>query len=134
MRQQPTQSQFYLLRFGKTTLRALHVLGLCGAAGGFYFALPIEMWRNWWILAMASGTALLLWEVWRSRLYLIQMKGVLTLVKLALLALCVPLPQWKAELFSIIVLMSVITAHGPSQLRHYSIWHRRELRGKEIKG
>lgn len=126
--------EFYVLRMGKTTLRALHVLGLMGGAAGFLFDADIELWRNWWILAMATGCLLMAWEIWRSPMWLVQLKGACTVAKVALLALCYPFPQLSPYLFSFIALLSVYIAHGPSQFRHYSLLHRRVLRGKEIKG
>ncbi|SHI23011.1 hypothetical protein [Ferrimonas marina] len=134
MKSTVTDAQFFRLRMGKTALRALHVLGVAGASAGFLFGLDIELWRSWWILGMATGVALTGWEVWRSPLYLVQLKGVFTMVKVLLLALCYPFPQFSPMLFAAIMLLSVFIAHGPSQFRHYSIWHRRILRGQEIKG
>ncbi|GAA4900029.1 hypothetical protein [Ferrimonas pelagia] len=129
-----SDQRFYQLRMGKTTLRALHVLGIAGAAGGFLYGLDSALWRNWWILAMLSGVVLTIWEIWRSPLWLVQLKGICTLGKVALLGLCYPWPALAPYLFSAILLLSIYIAHGPSQFRHYSIKHRRVLRGKEIKG
>ncbi|QIZ75452.1 hypothetical protein [Ferrimonas lipolytica] len=126
--------EFYVLRLGKTTLRAAHVLGVMGGAGGFLFGLESELWRHWWILAMSSGCLLLAWEIWRSPMWLVQLKGACTIGKIILLALCYPFPALAPWFFSFIALLSVFIAHGPSQFRHYSLWHRKVLRGKEIKG
>ncbi len=126
--------QFFLLRLGKTTLRALHVLGIVGAASGFFHPTVQTHWQPWWILAMSSGLLLMLWEIWRSPLWLVQLKGLGSALKIGLLALCYPYPHYGAALFGLIAVWSVYLAHGPSQFRHYSVWHRRVLRGKEIKG
>ncbi|WP_298442292.1 hypothetical protein [uncultured Ferrimonas sp.] len=126
--------EFYVLRLGKTSLRAAHVLGLMGAAAGFLYGLDNALWRNWWIVAMSSGCLLMAWEIWRAPLWAVQLKGACTIGKVGLLALCYPYPQFAPYIFSFIALLSVFIAHGPSQFRHYSLWHRRVLRGKEIKG
>lgn len=87
------------------------------------------------MIAMTTGSLLMLWEILRDWRWLIQLKGVLTLVKLGLLGLFIPLASYKAELLIIIVLLSVVVSHGPAGLRHYSIIHRRRIDGKkEIKG
>ncbi len=84
---------------------------------------------------MASGSCLMLWEIVRDWRWLIQLKGVLTLVKLLLLLLFIPLAAYKSELLVTVVLLSVIVSHGPAGLRHYSIVHRRRIDSrKEIKG
>ena len=125
---------FYLLRLSKTVLRAAHVAALMGAGGGFIFGADIEQWRWWWATAMLSGCLLMLWEIYRSSMWIVQLKGACTLAKVVLVGLCYPLPQLAPYLFTFVALLSVFIAHGPSQFRHYSLWHRRVLSGKEIKG
>ncbi|USD38307.1 MULTISPECIES: hypothetical protein [Ferrimonas] len=130
-----SEKQFWIQRLSKSSLRALHVLGIIGASGGFFYNVDKSLWLPWWILAMSTGLILMVWEVVRSPLWLVQMKGVLTLLKVVLVALCYPLPQYKVALFCTVALISVITSHGPAGLRHYSIWHRRRIDGpKEVKG
>lgn len=134
-RKELTEKQFMVQRFSKTALRALHILGITGAGGGILLNVPQEKWLTYWIMAMATGSALMLWEIVRDWRWLIQLKGVLTLVKIGLLALFIPLANYKPELLISIVLLSVIVSHGPSGLRHYSIVHRRRIGGKkEVKG
>lgn len=130
-----SEKQFWVQRLGKTSLRALHILGIAGSGGGILLNVPQSQWLNYWILAMTTGSALMLWEIVRDWRWLIQLKGVLTLIKVLLLALFVPLPEYKSALFIIILLLSVVVSHGPSGLRHYSIVHRCRLESKkEIKG
>ncbi|QDF68157.1 hypothetical protein FJQ87_17110 [Shewanella sp. SNU WT4] len=130
-----TETQFWLQRLAKTGLRALHIVGVCGAAGGILLAVPMDAWLTYWIIAMVTGLILMLWEVIRDWRWLIQLKGVLTLVKIGLLLLFIPLASAKPALIIAIILLSVIVSHGPSGLRHYSIIHRRRLDSKkEIKG
>ncbi|MBT1444270.1 hypothetical protein KJI95_06990 [Shewanella sp. JM162201] len=132
---QLSEPSFWFQRLSKTTLRALHLLGICGVGGGVLLGVAKGEWQHYWLLAMLSGSMLMGWEIWRDWRWLIQLKGVLTLVKLALLALFIPLPEYKAALFISILLLSVLVSHGPAGLRHYSIWHRRQLHSrKEIKG
>ncbi|MBZ4679837.1 MULTISPECIES: hypothetical protein [Shewanella] len=132
---QMSEKQFWLQRLCKTSLRALHILGIVGAGGGILLSVPRESWQLYWIMAMASGSCLMLWEIVRDWRWLIQLKGVLTLVKLLLLLLFIPLAAYKSELLVTVVLLSVIVSHGPAGLRHYSIVHRRRIDSrKEIKG
>ena len=130
-----SEKQFWLQRLSKTSLRALHILGITGAGGGILLGVDKTLWCNYWILAMSTGSLLMLWEVVRDWRWLIQLKGVLTLVKLCLLALFIPLAGYKSELLIVIVLLSVVVSHGPAGLRHFSVIHGRRLDGrKEIKG
>lgn len=130
-----SEKQFWFQRLSKTSLRALHILGIAGSGGGILLGVEKSLWLNYWYLAMATGSILMLWEIVRDWRWLIQLKGVLTLAKLGLLCLFVPLAEYKPELFVLVLVLSVIVSHGPSGLRHYSIVHRRQIDSKrEIKG
>ncbi|MGF1716157.1 hypothetical protein L4D08_14885 [Photobacterium chitinilyticum] len=128
-----SETRFWIQRLSKTGVRALHILGISGSAGGILYGVERELWLNWWILAMVTGVILMTLEISGSKLWLIQLKGVLTLVKLTLLGSFFIIPQHKPMLFITILLMSVLIAHGPAGLRHYSIWHRRRIDEKPRK-
>ena len=134
-----SETRFWIQRLSKTGVRALHILGIAGSAGGILYGVERELWLNWWILAMVTGVTMMALEISRSTLWLIQLKGVLTIVKLGLLSSFFIIPQHKPALFITVLLMSVVIAHGPAGLRHYSIWHRRRIdekpgRKKKING
>ncbi|ABV86068.1 hypothetical protein [Shewanella pealeana] len=134
-RKELSEKQFMVQRLSKTALRALHILGVTGAGGGILLQVPQDQWLVYWIMAMSTGAAMMAWEIVRDWRWLIQLKGVLTLVKLGLLVLFIPLAHYKPELLISIVLLSVVVSHGPSGLRHYSVVHRRRIGGKkEVKG
>ncbi|KFZ37470.1 hypothetical protein HR45_10670 [Shewanella mangrovi] len=126
---------FWAQRIIKTSLRTLHIVGVCGASGGILFAVEGEHWYPYWLLALISGALLMLWEIIREPSWLIQLKGVLTIAKIALLGAFFLIPQYMSALFFGIIVLSVIVSHGPAGLRHYSIYHRRCINLKhEIKG
>lgn len=130
-----SEKRFWIQRISKTALRAVHLLGICGVGGGVLLGVAKPEWQDFWLMAMLSGSALMGWEIVRDWRWLIQLKGVLTLLKLLLLSLFIPFPDHKAEIFVAILLLSVLVSHGPAGLRHYSIWHRRRIESrKEIKG
>lgn len=130
-----SEKLFWVQRLSKTILRALHILGVVGAGGGILLTADKSLWLNYWYLTMVSGSILMCWEIVRDWRWLIQLKGVLTLVKLGLLCLFIPLANYKPELLVLVILLSVVVSHGPSGLRHYSIVHRRQINTrKEIKG
>lgn len=128
-----SETRFWIQRLSKTGVRALHILGIAGSAGGILYGVERELWLNWWVLAMVTGVILMTLEISRSKLWLIQLKGVLTLAKLMLLGSFFIIPQHKPMLFITVLLMSVFIAHGPAGLRHYSIWHRRRIDEKQGK-
>ncbi|AZG33764.1 MULTISPECIES: hypothetical protein [Shewanella] len=127
--------RFWIERISKTSLRALHIIGVVGSGGGMIFNLELSLWFNYWLIAITSGVLLVSWEIIRDWRWLIQLKGVLTLLKVILLGLFIQLSECKSELVIFIILLSVIVSHGPAGLRHYSIVHRKVIQSKkEIKG
>ena len=127
--------RFWIERISKTSLRALHIIGIVGSGGGIIFNLELSLWLNYWIIAITSGVLLMSWEIIRDWRWLIQLKGVLTLFKIILLGFFIQISQCHSELIIFIILLSVIVSHGPAGLRHYSILHRKVIQSKkEIKG
>ncbi|WP_232321904.1 hypothetical protein [Photobacterium jeanii] len=130
-----SETRFWIRRLSKTGLRALHIAGIAMASAGVLFQVESYPWQWWWMLAMTTGVLMMISEIMSSRLWLIQLKGVLTFVKLGLLASFVFLPENKPALYATVIIMSVFIAHGPAGLRHYSIWHRRRIdEKKHVKG
>lgn len=127
--------RFWIERLSKTSLRALHIIGVVGSGGGIIFHLDMSVWLNYWIVAMCSGMLLMSWEVVRDWRWLIQLKGILTILKVILLGSFIQVSEFNAELVIFIILLSVIVSHGPAGLRHYSVVHRRVIQSrKEVKG
>jgi hypothetical protein len=127
--------RFWIERISKTALRALHIIGVVGSGGGMIFNLELSLWFNYWLIAITSGVLLMSWEIIRDWRWLIQLKGVLTLLKVILLGFFIQISQYHSELVIFIILLSVIVSHGPAGLRHYSIVHRKVIQSKkEIKG
>lgn len=130
-----SETRFWIRRLSKTGLRALHITGIAMASAGILYQVESYQWQMWWMLAMATGVLMMISEILSSKLWLIQLKGVLTFVKLGLLASFIILPENKPVLFATILILSVFIAHGPAGLRHYSIWHRRRIdEKKHVKG
>lgn len=130
-----SEKQFWFQRLGKTSLRAVHILGITGAGGGILLGVDKQQWIVYWCMAMTTGSLLMLWEIIRDWRWLIQLKGVLTLVKLGLLALFIPFASYKPELLITVLLLSVVVSHGPAGLRHFSVIHGRRIDArKEVKG
>ncbi|KJG34924.1 membrane protein [Photobacterium angustum] len=126
-----SETQFWCQRLAKTTIRALHILGVAVSSAGFMFAVDKALWINWWVLAMMSGVTMMSLEIYRSKLWLIQLKGILTFVKLFMLLSIIWLPAHQANIYITVILLSVFIAHGPAGLRHYSIWHRKRIDEKK---
>lgn len=107
-------------RWVNITLRSIHLIGIAGTGGGFLFDLPATQYLPFWHLALSTGSLLVLLYVWENGRWLLQVKGMAVMFKLLLLFLAGQMPQWRAELFVLIVLISGVVAHAPGKVRGYS--------------
>ena len=110
-------------RWANIGLRCAHLVGVAGIGGGFLFALPEAQWLPFWHLTLASGGLLALLYVWTDFAWLLQLKGQVILLKLALLALAHLYPVWRAEAFVLAIILSGLFAHAPDRVRSYA-WGR----------
>lgn len=118
----PAESrQFYGQRWLNILLRSVHLLGVAGVGGGFLLGVEDSRWMVFWILTLTTGVALSLLYVWSNALWLFQLKGVAIITKLLCLTTAIALPAWRAELFSVAVIISAVIAHAPAKVRGYLI-------------
>ena len=101
-------------------LRSIHLIGIAGIGGGFLLNVPEAQYQPFWQLTMATGSLLVLLYVWTDGKWLLRVKGIVILLKLFLLLLASLLPEWRAALFSLIILMSGWVAHAPGKVRGFS--------------
>ncbi|SCZ67515.1 hypothetical protein [Thiohalomonas denitrificans] len=113
--------QFPGERWINIALRCLHLVGIAGISGGFLFTLAEAQWLPFWYLTLSSGVALSLLYVWSTALWLVQLKGIAILLKVALLAAATLFPEWRAGLFVSIILISGLIAHAPGAVRGYRL-------------
>lgn len=113
------------LRIGLRTAHLAFVAFLVGgvAAGLNLRELPWAMWGT-----LATGLMYVAVELLTSRVWLVQLKGLAVVVKLALFGAMIlatghPLPYLMAAL-----VIGGISSHMPRKYRHYSFWHGRVIR------
>lgn len=108
-------------RWLNIALRSLHLLGIAGVAGGFLFAVEAEQWQRFWQLSLLTGFALMALYVWATARWLVQLKGVVILLKLLLLWWASNSVEWQAELFMLVIVLSAVIAHAPGEIRGYML-------------
>ena len=114
-------------RWTKISLRALHLVSLAGVGGGILFGLEKVTWINYWWLALASGVLLMAIDIVSNPVWLVQIRGLVIYLKLALLAMLGLLPQWDSTLLLVVVIMSAVISHAPGRLRYYSVYHKKVI-------
>jgi len=114
-------------RWSKISLRTLHLLAVAGVGGGILFALEKDLWINYWWLALVSGVLMTVMDIAANPVWIVQVRGVVIIFKLILLALMVSYPAWGSFLLLVIIIISAVISHAPGKLRYYSFYHRRVI-------
>ncbi len=114
-------------RWSKISLRSLHLLAVAGVGGGILFALEKDLWINYWWLALVSGVLMMLMDITANPVWIVQVRGIVIMLKLLLLALLGSNPGWDSFLLAIIIIISAVISHAPGKLRYYSFYHRRVI-------
>jgi len=119
------------VRAMRTTLRTAHLLASGILYGGHVYNLPPERLWPALLATVATGGAFMAIEVYRLPLWLVQIRGMAALVKIALLA-AVPLCwSFRIWLLTATVIIGSVASHMPGRFRYYSILHGRPIGGQE---
>ena len=72
------------------------------------------------LLTVVSGMAMMLIEIWSDGVWLIQLRGIGTLLKLGLLAMTFIVGLQPAILLSVIIIAGLIS-HAPAKVRYFML-------------
>ena len=114
-------------RWIKISLRTLHLISVAGVGGGILFGLEQSLWVGYWWLALVSGALIIAIDVIPNPVWVVQVRGLVILLKLILLAFLGSEPSIDRLLLIIIIVMSAVISHAPGNLRYYSIYHRKVI-------
>ena len=112
-------------RWTKISLRTLHLLAVAGVGGGVLFGLENDLWLTYWLLALVSGGLMMLIDIISNPVWIAQIRGLVILLKIVLLAFIGSSPGWDIVLLALIIIISAVISHAPSKLRYYSIYHKK---------
>ena len=106
-------------------LRTAHLVAFGAYYGGHVFGVEAERLIPALVGAVGTGVLFAAFEVWCAPIWLVQVRGVATYLKLALL-LCVPfLWEWRVALLTLVVAIGSVVSHMPGRYRYYSLRHGR---------
>ncbi len=124
----PQQSRaFPGQRWVNILLRTLHLLGMAGIGGGYFYASAGDAWRGFLYLTLASGLSMMLLSIWSNGIWLLQLRGHAILLKIFLLTLMLVWPEQKISLLVVVIIISGLVSHAPGNVRYYSIFYRRRI-------
>ena len=110
--------------------RTAHLAATGVLLGGHFFGADANALLPWLYVAMASGAVMFAVELYSSFDWLAEVGGLAIVLKLALLC-AIPF-AWPARvpiLFAVVAVAG-IGSHMPGKYRHYSLRHRRALKGR----
>jgi uncharacterized membrane protein len=111
----------------RTTLRALHVLAFGAYYGGHVFSVTPERLLPALLAVVTTGILFMLFEIQRAPIWIHQLRGVCTYIKVALLICTAFFWEQRIWILTLIVVLGVVISHAPSRIRYYSLLHRRVL-------
>jgi hypothetical protein len=111
------------MRALRTSLRTAHILAFSALYGGHIYDLTAERLVSALIATLATGGAFMTLEIYSAPVWLVQVRGVATLVKLALVASVAALWDWSVFLLTVVTAIGVVTSHMPGRYRYYSLLH-----------
>jgi len=94
-------------------------VGVAGIGGGFLFSLDPAVWETYWLLTLSTGIVLSLLYVWSTLAWMLELKGIAVVFKTTLLALAFAIPEARAEIFVLVIVLSSVIAHAPARIRGY---------------
>jgi hypothetical protein len=108
-------------------LRTLHIAAMGVLLGGHAFDVaPERLHVSLW-LVLGTGVAMTVVEAAPRWTWFHELRGVMTLVKVALM--CAVLLVWEHRLILllVVVVLGSVASHMPRRFRHYSLLHRRVI-------
>jgi hypothetical protein len=112
---------FIGMRWGNIILRTLHLIGVTLFTGALLTGAELSLWQPWFDLSWISGLLLIALFCYASCNWIIQLRGVLILLKLLLLYLFWDHPQLLMVIIVVVVAISSIVAHAPGKVRYFFV-------------
>ncbi len=115
----------------RTTLRTAHIVAFAALYGGHVYGVPASALRPALLATVLSGSALMGLEIYRTPLWLIQVRGVTTVAKIVLVAAVAVCWDERVWLLTAALVIGAVVSHMPGRYRYYSLAHRRAVGAQE---
>lgn len=122
-----TPRVFPAQRWARISLRTLHLIGVAGLGGGFLYGAEPAMWMPYLWLTVVTGVIMVVIELWTTGLWLIQLRGLSVVIKLALIAWMLRADHIELPLFMAVIVISGVISHAPGAVRYFSVYHGRRI-------
>jgi hypothetical protein len=111
------------VRVIRTTLRTAHLLAFGSLYGGHIYGIEPGRLLPALLATLASGGALMALEIYRTPLWLGQIRGVATVVKIGLVAAVAGYSDLRLWFLTAAAIIGGVVSHMPGRFRYYSLIH-----------
>ncbi len=118
-------------RILRTALRTAHLIAAGALYGGHVYGVEAERLVPALAAVLATGGAFLALEVYQSSIWLVQVRGVATLAKLAMVAAVALFWDFRVPLLTLAVIVGGVSSHMPGRWRYHSVLHGRVVGPRE---
>jgi hypothetical protein len=80
---------------------------------------------------VATGGALMILDVVRAPIWLVQIRGAATAVKIVLIGIAQMKPALSVPLLTLTIVIGAVSSHMPGRWRYHSLWHGRVVGPRE---
>ncbi len=115
----------------RSTLRTAHLIAFGALYGGHVYGVAPERLHTALLATIASGGALMTLEIIRNHIWPVQIRGIATLVKIALVASVALSWDSRVWILTAVIVIGGVVSHMPSRYRYYSVVHKRVVGGQE---
>jgi len=126
--------EFPARRWVKIILRATHVPAAGVLCGTYLLGVGDAARMPWLLGATISGLLILLLDLHESGAFLLQVRGLVVLTKIGILAALPYLGAYAGWVLAGVVVVSVISSHAPSKVRYFVVLGGSGIRGANSKG
>jgi hypothetical protein len=119
------------VRFWRTLLRTAHLISFGALYGGHVHGIPVERLATALAATVGTGTALMLLEVAGAPIWLAQVRGVATMLKIGLVVLVQARPGLAIPVLTLTIVIGAVSSHMPGRFRYYSLLHGRVVGPRE---
>jgi len=115
----------------RTTLRTAHLIAFGMLYGGHIYGIPAERLHVALFATLGTGAAFMALEMYRTPLWLIQIRGLATIAKIILVAAVALFWDVRVWLLTAAIIVGSVSSHMPGRYRYYSILHGRAIGSQE---
>lgn len=108
-------------------LRSCHIGTASVLFGGLFWSVPYPRLASWHHLTIATGCALIIFNIFRCRHWPYQGRGLMAALHISLVWLVHLRPEMMVSMLATALAVGVVGSHMPAFLRHWSLVHRRIL-------